>query len=55
MKNALFGWNVGAGFDFWIIFIDLGYQFGLSEVFKNLDNASKDNFFYGNAGLRLRF
>ncbi|MBK8194586.1 MAG: porin family protein [Lewinellaceae bacterium] len=54
-KNAVFGWNVGAGLDFSIIFIDLGYQMGLSEVFETIDTGSKDNLFYGNAGLRIRF
>lgn len=54
-KSAVFGWNAGLGLDISILFIDLGYQFGLSEVFKNLDNSSKDNFFYANAGIRLKF
>lgn len=55
LKNAVFGWNVGAGLDFSIVFIDAGYQFGLSEVFKNFENGSKDHFYYANAGLRIRF
>lgn len=58
LKNAVFGWNVGFGADISILFIDLGYQFGLSEVFENLDidpeNASKSNAFYANVGLRIR-
>ena len=56
LKNAVFGWNAGAGIDISIFFIDLGYQFGLSEVFKSsVNNSSKDNLFYANAGVRLRF
>ncbi len=56
LKNAVFGWNAGAGIDISVFFIDLGYQFGLSEVFKNkVNNDSKDNLFYANAGVRLRF
>lgn len=55
LKKAVFGWNVGVGLDISIIFIDAGYQFGLSEVFENFDNGSRDNFFYANAGVRIRF
>lgn len=55
LKSAVFGWNAGAGVDISILFIDLGYQIGLSEVFENFDNGSKDNFYYANAGIRLRF
>lgn len=55
LNNALYGWNVGAGFDFSIVFVDFGYQFGLSKVFKNIDNGSIDNYFYANGGVRIRF
>ena len=56
LKNTVFGWNAGAGIDISIIFVDLGYQVGLSDVFKSsVDNGSKDNFFYANAGIRLHF
>lgn len=59
LKSAVFGWNVGAGLDFSILFIDVGYQIGLSEVFDDLgldeENGSKGNYFYANAGVRIRF
>ncbi|GAB4499160.1 MAG: hypothetical protein OHK0019_35800 [Saprospiraceae bacterium] len=58
LKNAVFGWNVGAGVDFSILFLDLGYQIGLSEVFEDFnlgENGSKGNSFYANAGIRIRF
>ncbi len=59
LKNAVFGWNVGVGLDFSILFIDLGYQIGLSDVFDDLgidaENGSRGNAFYANAGLRIRF
>jgi hypothetical protein len=58
LKDAVFGWNVGFGADISILFIDLGYQFGLSEVFEELnidpENGSKSNSFYANVGLRVR-
>ncbi|MEZ4965455.1 MAG: porin family protein [Saprospiraceae bacterium] len=57
-KDAVFGWNVGAGLDLSIFFVDLGYQFGLSDVYdlKVVNGAdAKDNVFYANAGLRVRF
>jgi hypothetical protein len=55
LKNAVFGWNAGLGIDFSIIFLDLGYQFGLSEVFEDFDEGTRNNLFYGNAGIRIRF
>ncbi|MFZ4635076.1 MAG: outer membrane beta-barrel protein [Saprospiraceae bacterium] len=58
VKNAIFGWNAGLGIDFIsILFVDLGYQVGLTEVFEdtNLNTGARNNLFYGNAGLRVRF
>jgi len=55
IKSAIFGWNAGLGVDISIIFIDLGYEFGLSEVFENVDGAVRNNLFYANAGVRIRF
>lgn len=55
LSNAVFGWNIGFGLDISIFFVDAGYQFGLSEVFKNFEGGAKDNFYYANAGLRIRF
>lgn len=54
-QNAVYGWNVGAGFDVAIVFVDLGYSFGLSEVFQNMATAARNNLFYINAGLRIGF
>lgn len=54
-KDAVFGWNVGAGLDITIVFIDLGYSFGLSEVFDNVSSSARNNLFYVNGGLRLGF
>jgi len=53
LKDLVFGWNVGAGVDFSILFFDIGYQFGISEIFDDADAAPRNNLFYGNLGLRL--
>jgi hypothetical protein len=55
LKSAVFGWNAGLGVDFSILFLDLGYQFGLSEVFEDFEEGTRNNLFYGNAGIRIRF
>lgn len=54
-KNAVYGWNIGAGFDIAIFFVDLGYSFGLSEVFDQAASDARNNLFYVNAGLRIGF
>jgi opacity protein-like surface antigen len=55
VNSIIWGWNAGAGFDFLnILFLDLGYQFGLSEVF-DVEEAPRNNLFYANAGVRIRF
>jgi len=41
--------------DLAFIFLDLGYEFGLSEVIKDLDESPRNNLFYANAGVRIRF
>lgn len=55
LKNLIFGWNVGVGADFSILFVDAGYQFGLSEIYDAVEAAPRNNLFYANAGLRVRF
>ncbi|MBK7341798.1 MAG: hypothetical protein IPJ06_01055 [Saprospiraceae bacterium] len=46
--------------DILIFFADINYQFGLSDVFEDLDiqgiegQNSKNNLFYLNAGIRLK-
>jgi hypothetical protein len=54
-KNAVYGWNIGAGFDLAIVFVDVGYSFGLSEVFDGSASTARNNLFYINGGLRLGF
>ncbi|MCF8239340.1 MAG: PorT family protein [Saprospiraceae bacterium] len=61
LKTATFGWNAGVGVDFLLFFVDLNYQFGLSDFFddNNIQGIegqnSKNNIFYLNAGLKLKF
>lgn len=50
--DLTWGWNVGAGLDLAILFIDAGYEVGLSDIFKD---GPKNNLFYANAGLRIDF
>ena len=55
LKNSVFGWHAGLGIDIAILFIDAGYTFGLSEVFKDLPSGPRNNLFYANGGVRIRF
>lgn len=55
VKDAVWGWNVGAGIDVAFVFVDVGYSFGLSEVFENADYNARNNLFYANGGLNIRF
>lgn len=59
LKNAIFGWNAGVGIDFIsIFFVDFGYQLGLSEIFEEtegLNSGARNNLFYANAGIRIKF
>lgn len=56
LNSTIWGWKVGAGMDILsIFFLDLGYQFGLSEVFEDLEDSPVNNLFYVNGGLRIRF
>lgn len=58
LANIVLGWNGGVGIDFLsIFFVDLGYQIGLSDVFKEtegLNSGVRNNIFYANGGLKFR-
>ena len=54
-KNAIYGWNFGVGFDLALVFVDVGYSFGLSEVFAGSASTARNNLFYLNGGLRIGF
>ncbi len=54
-RDALYGWNFGAGLDVAIFFVDVGYVLGLSDVFDRFAPDSRNNMYYLNVGLRIGF
>lgn len=50
-SDSIWGANVGAGFDLWLFFLDLNFEFGLSEAFEDL--AIKNHLIALNGGVRL--
>ncbi len=54
-NSILYGFNTGVGADFGFLFLDLGYMFGLNDVFENNNSNSSNNLFFANVGLRLKF
>lgn len=61
-NNTLWGGQVGAGIDLFIFFVDVSYEFGLTDTFDGGENNTisdftkvKNNTFYVNAGVRLSF
>ncbi len=53
-SNLILNGDLGMGLDLWFLFIDLGYQMGISPVYNSGDQA-KINAFYSNIGIRFRF
>lgn len=53
-NSAIWGATAGAGVDVLFLFLDLGYEVGLSEIFKDSDNSVKNNTFYISIGGRFR-
>jgi hypothetical protein len=51
-SNLIMAADFGLGIDIAFLFIDMGYQLGLSPVHSGGDNA-KGNTFYGNLGIRI--
>lgn len=53
-KSMVWGWDAGVGVDVWFVYLELGYEFGLSPVFSdtNFSNA-KNNAFYVAIGANL--
>ncbi len=54
-RGSQWGWNAGFGLDLAFIFIDAGYQFGLSELVAGVNSSDRNNLVYGNVGIRIGF
>lgn len=50
-SDSVWGANVGAGFDLWLFFLDLNFEFGVSDALSDL--AIKNNLIALNGGVRL--
>jgi hypothetical protein len=44
INNAIWGVKVGAGVEVSIVFAELGYNWGLNEVFKGINNSQTNHF-----------
>jgi len=53
-NNLIWGVDVGAGVDLWLLFLDVGYEWGLTPVFKNDPNDAKNRMWWSNVGIRIR-
>jgi hypothetical protein len=54
-NNFLWGIDVGAGVDVWLLFLDIGHEWGLNDVFKDDPNNAKNHAWWWNLGVRIRF
>lgn len=54
-SKFIWGMNLGAGISIGKIFIDAGYEWGLTNIYKNDPNNVQSRGFWLNAGLRLEF
>ena len=52
-SNFILNADFGMGIDLWFLFVDAGYQIGLTPVYATA-NSAKASSFYANFGLRLR-
>lgn len=53
-NNFLWGVDVGAGVDVWLLFLDMGYEWGLNDVFKDDPKHGKNRAWWVNLGVRIR-
>ena len=57
VNSPAWGVYAGTGLDIWLLFIDLSYEWSVTDIqtsFANID-FGKTNGFYGNMGVRLKF
>lgn len=53
-NSLLWGVDAGVGIDVWLLFLDVGYEWGLTEVFKSEFSDAKNNTLWINLGMRFR-
>lgn len=53
-SNIIMNADFGFGLDVWFLYLEAGYQLGLTPIHKGGDNA-KSSAFYANAGIRITF
>ena len=53
-SNFIWGVDAGVGVDVWLLFLDIGYEWGLTQVYKNDPDKAKNNIFWVNFGARFR-
>ena len=54
-NNLLWGVDAGVGIDVWLLFLDVGYEWGLTQVFKEDPSEATNNTLWINLGMRFRF
>lgn len=54
-NKFILGANIGAGLSINKLFFDIGYEWGLNDIYKNDDNHVKSRALWINAGFRLTF
>ncbi len=54
-SDFIFGMDIGAGISMGKIFIDAGYEWGLTNIYKDETNDIRSRGFWLNAGFRLKF
>jgi hypothetical protein len=55
IRDAQVSGIIGAGVDLSILFVDVGYKFGISKFFEDINSDSRIDMFAVNAGVRLGF
>lgn len=55
IRDSQISGMVGAGLDLSILFLDVGYKFGLTDFFEDIDSDARINMWAANAGVRLGF
>lgn len=53
MSDFTYGITVGGGLDFLFLFLDVGYMFGMNDVFKDAEDSPHNNLFFANVGIRF--